>query len=325
VQGRWQGRRDPSGLHGAHVLAVEAGVTKLGLAQILRRAKLAHADAETATEVRLAGDDGMGPARHAVILAEQARRQLSPAIPCGMSGPVDGRANLSRALEQVRLGPRRPFRADGIVGSRSDRSRGAPVLTSSLRTGFTGPKKQRAKSPDWLLYESDGVPLLECKSGRLRKDLKTIASHDEVRDGFATIYGQAARQLDNFEQAVSREPDLAWLRGRPLHPLILLLDPIYLSNSPPWEGERAFAKTKYGVRSAFNPEVMSVQALEHLAPMLDKRTFSDWVRAKANDLQKRDWDWEQYIDSNGGAINTRLEERWKAFFNSKSPDKDFVR
>lgn len=92
VQGRWQGRRDASGLHGAHVLPVEAGVAKLGLAQIPRRAKFAHPHAETATEVRLAGDDGVGPARHAVILAEWKRPQRSPVIPCGMSGPVHGRS-----------------------------------------------------------------------------------------------------------------------------------------------------------------------------------------------------------------------------------------
>lgn len=64
--------------------------------------------------------------------------------------------------------------------------------------------------------------------------------------------------------------------------------------------------------------------LEHLAPMLDNRILSDWIRAKAGDPQAREWDWEQYVDDNGGAVNARLEQRWNTFSDSKAPGGEFA-
>ena len=173
---------------------------------------------------------------------------------------------------------------------------------------------KNSKSSDWIVNDAAGAALLECKTGRLNKAVKTVAPIEAVADAVTTHYGKAVRQLHRVvTESAANTPGLELLADRELAPLIVLLDPVYLANSPLWEPFRARAKATYGVPPDFDPQICSVTALERLAPTLAGTELVSVIRNKVNDLDKRFWDWETFVPSLAPNENPALKERFVKF------------
>lgn len=151
-----------------------------------------------------------------------------------------------------------------------------------------------ARTSDWSIFDPDGITQIEVKTGRLRKEAKTIGSAKVVLDSLKTHYGQAAGQLYRLSKRIDHVPELALFRDQPLHSLIVLLDPITTINSPFFAELRAEAKKAEGVPADFEPQIASVGALEYLAPSLATRSLADIYRAKTTTADHAYWDWDTY-------------------------------
>lgn len=152
-----------------------------------------------------------------------------------------------------------------------------------------------ARTADWTVLDADGITQVEVKTGRLRKEAKTIGEAAVVTDSLKTHYGQAVRQLYRVQQRVETELELAAFRGRELHSLIVFLDPINTVNSPLFEPLRTAAKEAAGVPPEFDPQVCSIGALELLAPHLAERSLAETYRNKVSTSDHRFWDWDTYV------------------------------
>jgi hypothetical protein len=197
-----------------------------------------------------------------------------------------------------------------------------PYCGERLRGEFEyGSSKARRKSSDWMIDEGDGVALLECKTARLPKAIKTTASYEEVTERYATFYGDAARQLQRVSHDLATEPAFAELRGRQPAPFIVVLDPIYLANSPWSEDARAAASERNALEAEFRPEIMSVDALERLVPALGSLRLHELLRAKREREgpdPPRHWDWEQFAAPYAPpGPNALLESRWDRFVEAR--------
>lgn len=171
-----------------------------------------------------------------------------------------------------------------------------------------------ARTADWSVFDEDGVTQLEVKTGRLRKAAKTIGAPALVADSLRAHYGQAVRQLYRMQQRIGTQRELEEFRGRDLHSLIVVLDPIPVVNSPLFEPLRADAKRAVGVPADFDPQVCSVDAIELLAPHLKERSLSDLYRAKLATADHRYWDWDTYVSNKlGVAEHPGLLDTYESF------------
>lgn len=187
-----------------------------------------------------------------------------------------------------------------------------PFLGERLRTETS--YRTDSRTADWNVFDDDGITQLEVKTGRLRKAAKTIGAPALVAESLRTHYGQAVRQLYRVQQRIETQPELADLRGRELHSLIVVLDPIPVVNSPLFEPLRAEAKRAVGVPVDFDPQVCSVDAIEILAPHLKERSLAQLYGAKIATADHRFWDWDTYVaDQLGVAEHPGLLETYEAF------------
>jgi hypothetical protein len=152
-----------------------------------------------------------------------------------------------------------------------------------------------ARTADWSVFDLDGITQVEVKTGRLRKEAKTTGSAQVVLASLKTHYGQAARQLYRVSQRIDQVPELASFRRKPLHSLIVLLDPINTINSPLFADLRAEAKAAEKVPVDFEPQIASVGAIEMLAPSLGTRSLADIYQAKVSTADHAFWDWDTYV------------------------------
>jgi hypothetical protein len=152
-----------------------------------------------------------------------------------------------------------------------------------------------ARTSDWSVFDPDGTTQMEVKTGRLRKEAKTTGTANVVLESLKTHYGQAARQLYRISERVEHVAGLAEFRGRPLHSLIVLLDPITTVNSPLFSELRAEAKKAERVPVEFEPQIASVAAIEFLAPNLADRSLAEIYRAKTASPEHVSWDWDTYV------------------------------
>jgi hypothetical protein len=181
--------------------------------------------------------------------------------------------------------------------------------------------KTKAKSPEWIIDEGeDGFALLECKTKRIPKREKTIAPIADLHASFAQVYGAGLKQLHRFISDVPNHDELAHLKHRQLEPFIVVLDPLYLANSPIFEKARLRAHTDLNIPPDFSPQVVTIEGLEMLAGTLASASLSRISRAKRADVRQTWNDWTTEAKTVGGEPNARLDARYDALMEGFLPD-----
>jgi hypothetical protein len=141
--------------------------------------------------------------------------------------------------------------------------------------------KEEQKSTDWIVIESTVGTLVECKVARLTMETKVSADPDALRKDLIKGVVQALTQLDRVMRHIrTRAPGLEpFYELTDLVPIVLVLDPFFLANTPL---VRAIVQEELKANGVvpFDYQILHVGQVEDALPLIKRRGFANLLRAK---------------------------------------------
>ncbi len=182
-----------------------------------------------------------------------------------------------------------------------------------------------SRTVDWIILEDNSAVLIECKSSRLTKRAKTFAEQDklqeDLRKGVARGVKQLFRNKCDIENKIFGLEDLFDIKD--LYFLIIVLDPLYFANSI--QRKLIDEELKKDKISNFEYQIMSVSELEYFTTLLSREKLYKILNNKIQDLDKREWDFEQFTnDYKGEQVkleNKLLSKKFHEFFDMQTNNK----
>lgn len=164
---------------------------------------------------------------------------------------------------------------------------------------YYGPQELFAERPygknqttvDWIAVEGRNAILFECKSKRFTKNSKrTAPKEDLIRDLKLALVTGAEQLASTRDALIQRAPGLEQLHHlEQLLPVLLVLEPLYLANTPLLRRLVQDEVKDAGLES-FEFQVISVRELEYLLPFREKTMITELLTRKFESPDAKSWD-----------------------------------
>lgn len=197
-----------------------------------------------------------------------------------------------------------------------------------LREFEYGTKKFPQKSPDWIIIEGDCAILIECKTSGITKEAKTWAELKKVQVDLRKRAVRGIIQMEDFIADVKngKVKNSALKSIKKFYPIILTYDRIFLSGTPVMR-KLIKEELKGENKETENYQILGIDELENLIPILKKFSLSELLEIKKNNSEWSTYDFDSYTsylikdkDISIELENLMLKEKFDSFFKEISPN-----
>lgn len=187
--------------------------------------------------------------------------------------------------------------------------------------------KTKSKTPDWIIIEGDSAILIECKTSGISLEAKSWADLETVQASLRLRAAHGVKQSEKFiEQVRSKQKGLERLfHIKKFYKVIVTYDRIFMSGTPSIRSLIDKELEKEGVKDK-DYQVISIDELEKLIPVLEKFSFTDLIDKKMSHDLWSTYDFDVFISAylkeasaDINRENTLLREKYDGLFKEISP------
>ena len=191
-----------------------------------------------------------------------------------------------------------------------------------------GSKKKISNTVDWIIIREDKAILIECKTSGITQEAKSFAEFDTIQHDLGLRIIKSLKQIDKLVKDVeNRVIGLERLFNiKKFYYAVITFDRIFLSGSSLFKNliSKELEKEKIKIK---NYQILSIDELEDLIPVLQNFNFEDLLDIKFEDPNWSSFDFEIFlseffkkekIDFEG--INLMLKKRNDDFKKTIIPD-----
>jgi len=188
--------------------------------------------------------------------------------------------------------------------------------------------KRKIISPDLILLEGDEAILIECKTSGITREAKSWGDKEKLIEDLKIRVVKAIMQMDtfvkDFNKGLVSNPKLKKIKN--FRFVVVTYDRIFLSGSPAIRNLINRELVKNGLNN-FNYQIMGIDEVEVLLPVLQKFRFGELIDAKISndDWATHDFDvfLGHFIEDKGVDIerdNPLLREKFDKLMQEISPN-----
>lgn len=156
-----------------------------------------------------------------------------------------------------------------------------------------GTKKNRCDTVDWVIIRGDKAVLIECKTSGITQKAKSFAELDTLQHDLGLRIVKSLKQIDKLVKDIgNRIIGLERLfEIKKFYYIVITFDRIFLSGTPVFKNLISKELEKENIKIK-NYQILSIEELEDLIPVLQNFEFEDLLDRKFEDSNWSTYDFE---------------------------------